>query len=296
MLGRAADQRDEAQARARTAKCNLAVFVLALRLSVQDPVMATLGDVGRPVCGDDDVDILLVDLDDTLYQAEGVHDEFLTRMEGYMVAEHGFTPEEAASAARTYYAKHGTTLAGLVANGYSVDLEKFHHMTHTLVDFDAMLRPDPGLRRMLLAVKKPMYIFTNANTAHAKRILGILGLSDLFEDIISFDTIQALAQQKRLCDGSWVVCKPNPLAFQLALEQANAMADKVLFLDDSVRNIEAAQNLGIRSVLVHQGDVPEGIKCGINSLADLPSVAPNFFYAEPGPSCQPPVQEEVETQ
>ncbi|GMH32723.1 hypothetical protein BSKO_00557 [Bryopsis sp. KO-2023] len=246
-----------------------------------------VGDVPRSFCLDDDVEAVLIDLDDTLYQAEGIHPEFLTRMEEYMIAEHGFSPEEAASSVHDYYAKHGTTLAGLVASGYPVDVEKFHHMTHTVVDFGKLIRPDPEMRRMLLALKKPKYIFTNANTAHAKRILDILGISDIFVDIVSFDTIQSSARRKGISDGSWVVCKPNPLAFELALEQVNATAGKVLFLDDSVRNIKAAQDMGIPSVLVHQGDVPEGIEFGIQSLKDFPLVAPKYFFTEPGPSSQP---------
>ena len=48
--------------------------------------------------------------------------------------------------------------------------------------------------------------------------------------------------------------KPNPLFFEkvLAAEQLNP--NEALFLDDGPRNVEAAQALGIRSILTTNGE------------------------------------------
>jgi 2-haloacid dehalogenase len=42
--------------------------------------------------------------------------------------------------------------------------------------------------------------------------------------------------------------KPNPLFYQLILERYQLQADEVLFIDDNLRNVQAARKLGIESV------------------------------------------------
>lgn len=45
------------------------------------------------------------------------------------------------------------------------------------------------------------------------------------------------------------VAKPDPAAFNIALQRLNANPDEVLFIDNLERNIKAAQSLGITSYL-----------------------------------------------
>jgi hypothetical protein len=47
-----------------------------------------------------------------------------------------------------------------------------------------------------------------------------------------------------------VLCKPNKACFQLVLDQLNLEAASTIFIDDSVRNVAAAHEMGIFSVLV----------------------------------------------
>lgn len=47
-----------------------------------------------------------------------------------------------------------------------------------------------------------------------------------------------------------VLCKPNKQCFQLVLDQLGLDAESTIFIDDSVRNVAAAHELGIFSVLV----------------------------------------------
>lgn len=67
------------------------------------------------------------------------------------------------------------------AEGYPVDIEKYFHDTHELIDLPNILAVDPALNKMLSRLNKPKYIFTNGNTKHANRVLKILGLSDMFK-------------------------------------------------------------------------------------------------------------------
>lgn len=47
-----------------------------------------------------------------------------------------------------------------------------------------------------------------------------------------------------------VLCKPNKQAFQLVLDQLGASPASTIFIDDSVRNVAAAHEMGIFTVLV----------------------------------------------
>lgn len=47
-----------------------------------------------------------------------------------------------------------------------------------------------------------------------------------------------------------VLCKPNKACFQLVLDQLGLDAPSTIFIDDSVRNVAAAHEMGIFSVLV----------------------------------------------
>lgn len=51
-----------------------------------------------------------------------------------------------------------------------------------------------------------------------------------------------------------VLCKPNKRCYELVLKQIGASdPSTVVFVDDSIRNITAAHELGIFSVLVRAG-------------------------------------------
>lgn len=67
------------------------------------------------------------------------------------------------------------------AEGFQVDLEKFYHETHEMIDLPNILVVDPDMRKMLSRITLPKYIFTNGSARHAERVLQILGLTDLFK-------------------------------------------------------------------------------------------------------------------
>ena len=45
--------------------------------------------------------------------------------------------------------------------------------------------------------------------------------------------------------------KPDPEAFQIALEQCQVPATEIYYFDDSISNIETAQSLGMQAFLVN---------------------------------------------
>jgi putative hydrolase of the HAD superfamily len=87
-----------------------------------------------------------------------------------------------------------------------------------------------------LHVRRPDLRFAavSNNWSFARRLLAARGIADLFDVI----TISAEVG----------VCKPAPAIFQVALVELGVTAAQAIFVDDSVECVQAAQNLGLRTV------------------------------------------------
>jgi putative hydrolase of the HAD superfamily len=184
---------------------------------------------------------IFFDLDDTLYPpANGVWAAIRERMTSYMQEKLGLPREEIAALRRQYYETYGTTLRGLQAHN-QVDADDFLAYVHDLPIQD-MVQPDPALREFLQSLPLRKFIFTNADAAHAGRILNALRVQDCFDGIIDVRALQ-------------FNCKPDLIAYQMALDLAREKSpERCLYLDDAPRNLAPAQALGMYTILV--GTVP----------------------------------------
>jgi 2-haloacid dehalogenase len=53
----------------------------------------------------------------------------------------------------------------------------------------------------------------------------------------------------RVVSGEEQMRKPNPQFYKLLLERYELNANEVLFIDDNLRNVQAAEALGIKSIV-----------------------------------------------
>lgn len=67
------------------------------------------------------------------------------------------------------------------AEGYQIDYDDWHAKVHGSLPYDELVHRDPKLREIIKSLPYPKFIFTNADIRHAKRVLGIIGVADLFE-------------------------------------------------------------------------------------------------------------------
>jgi putative hydrolase of the HAD superfamily len=105
----------------------------------------------------------------------------------------------------------------------------------------------------------PTVVFTNGNEAHQRLKLDRLGLSDEIDVMISTEKMPA--------------GKPDPRAFQQALDRLGLAPDDVLMVGDSLeKDVRAALAVGIDAVLVDRNDVhaEAGVR-RIRSLHELES-------------------------
>jgi len=208
---------------------------------------------------------LFFDLDDTIYpSSSGLWEAIRERMGKYMVERIGVPDWRVPALRKMYYEKYGTTLRGLQRH-YQVDAEDYLNYVHDLALQD-YLNPHPGLREMLESLPQRLFIFTNADSDHARRVLSFLDAEDCFELIIDVRAIS-------------FACKPEIEAYQLALKLAgDPPAQQSALIDDSLTNLISAHKLGFTTVLVGQMENHNpGVDYSIASLLQLPETIPELF-------------------
>lgn len=186
--------------------------------------------------GSNRVDVLLIDLDDTLYPAEsGVLRRLDQRINRYLCEVLAVPADEVDTLRQRLRDDHGTTLHGLLAR-HAIDRDHYLQFVHD-EDLSDLLRPDPALRALLGRLPGRKIVFTNAPRAHARNVLGLLAVGDAFERVIALE------------DQGYVP-KPKPLAFERALAQVGAAPAGTVFVDDTHMNVMAARRLGLHGVWV----------------------------------------------
>jgi pyrimidine 5'-nucleotidase len=207
---------------------------------------------------------LFFDLDDTLYDnSNGLWEAIRNRMGDYIQHLLDLTEEETATLRRNYFITYGTTLRGLQIH-HQVDSDKYLAYVHDL-PLDQFLQADHKLRGMLASLPQRKFIFTNADEAHATRVLEILGVRDCFNGIID---VHALGYH----------CKPEPEAYQLAMNLAGEDDfSRCLFIDDSPRNLATARQLGFTTILVGNHDMEQTANYSLANLKELPELLPELW-------------------
>ena len=211
-----------------------------------------------------DYSILFFDLDDTLYSnTNGLWEAIRERMTDFMQERLGFPPDEIPELRRKYFENYGTTLRGLQIN-HSVDADEYLAYVHDL-PLEEFISPDPILHDLLSSLPQQKWIFTNADENHAKRVLGILGLTDCFKGIID---VRALG----------FLCKPDKKAYQRGLSLVNEDdPEHSVLLDDSPRNLAPAYQIGFTTVLVGTSEAHPAAHYSVKNLNELPQVFPRLW-------------------
>lgn len=204
---------------------------------------------------------LLLDLDDTVYPpSSGVWELIGERINRFMIEVVGIDAEQAPALRRLYFERYGTSLNGLRLH-HGVDPFDYLRFVHDL-PLEDYLAPDPSLRRMLEGLAIPAVIFTNADAAHARRVLSALGVADLVDRFIDIVALE------------WVN-KPQPEAYRRAMKicgQDDPAA--CIVVDDQPRNLMPAAALGMGTVLVGSSDRLDGIDHAILRASDLLAAVP----------------------
>lgn len=185
--------------------------------------------------------VILFDLDETLYpRASALMHVIGKRIEHYVTEYVGIPPTEAEVCRRRWRNTYGTALRGMMEEGYTVDVDDYLRYVHD-VPLDGVIYPQPEVRKMLLNLPLRRAVLTNSDAAHASRVLSYLNLLDCFERIIDLRTLN-------------FVNKPDPRAYQRALDILGVKAGEVIFVEDTPVNTRPARDMGIHTILVDNID------------------------------------------
>lgn len=205
---------------------------------------------------------IIFDLDNTLYPPERELFSLIDkRINHYMSEVVGIPADDVDGLRRSYWADYGVTLGGLIRH-WNVDPEDYLEYVHD-VDVSGRLQCDSGLRQMLADLPLRRAVFTNGSRGHADRVLGVLGLQGLFEDIFDIRVASYLP-------------KPFPDPYHKVLESLALAGEKCIMVEDSSVNLRTAKELGMGTVLVGGRESASYVDMHIRTLDELPN-ALNFW-------------------
>ncbi len=174
------------------------------------------------------------DLDNTLYPAPALYDAIGARMSAYISRAVGVDLGEALELREHYFHRYGATVVGLSAH-HGVDARDFMANVHD-VDY-SVLAPDAELAALIGALPGRKFIHTNGGGGHAERALAALGLAPVFDAIFDLESADFSP-------------KPQQLSYQRLIEACAITPPRALFVEDTMRNLEPAHELGFATALV----------------------------------------------
>ncbi|MSP67211.1 MAG: pyrimidine 5'-nucleotidase [Alphaproteobacteria bacterium] len=184
------------------------------------------------------IDTWLFDLDNTLYHhRHNLFDQVERRIRAFVAAHLGVDPAAAHVVQKSYYRDHGSTMRGMMIR-HGVDPKAFLEFVH---DIDVtVVPPDQALDAALGRLPGRKLIFTNGSVAHAENVMRRLGVQHHFAAV--FDIVAAD-----------YVPKPDPVTYARLLRSHAIEPSRTVFVDDILRNLAPAADLGMATVWVRTG-------------------------------------------
>lgn len=181
-----------------------------------------------------DIRAWVFDLDNTLYPASDLYDEIGVRMTTYIARALDLEEAEALRLREHYFHEYGATVVGLVKH-HGVAAHDFLLDVHTANH--SVLTPDPELRALIAALPGRRIIYTNGGGGHAERVLVSLGLDGLFDAVFDIESCGLYP-------------KPQRESYERLLEASGIEAQHAILIEDTLRNLEPAHDMGFVTALV----------------------------------------------
>lgn len=203
--------------------------------------------------------------------------------------------DEAVRLHKEYYTNYGLAIEGLVRH-HEIDPLDYNAKVDDALPLEDVIKPNPELRKLLESIDKSkvtIWLFTNAHVTHAKRVVRLLGIDDLFDGLTFCDYSQQT-----------LTCKPHPEMYQKGMREAGVtrvedcyfvgaytvspgilleLAISNTSIDDSFMNCKKAKEIGWTAAhLVEEGlPVPQSpaSQYQIKHLRELRDTYPQFFKA-----------------
>lgn len=202
---------------------------------------------------------ILFDLDETLYPPDtGLWPILGDRMNLYMHTRLGIPVAQVEERREAYFLTYGTSLRGLQAD-YGVDANDYLDFVHD-VPIGSFIQKDTQLENILSELPFNKVIFTNSNRKHTQRVLDALGIRQFFSMVIDVVDMEPY-------------CKPQTGAFEVAMQLVNDdHPENYLLVDDLLRNINTALNLGMEAILVSPAELDSSNITRVSNIYGISSI------------------------
>ncbi|HWL27651.1 MAG TPA: pyrimidine 5'-nucleotidase [Burkholderiaceae bacterium] len=204
--------------------------------------------------------VWLFDLDNTLHDcSKGI----FGAIDGAMAQAVSYTlniDQDAANLLRkTYWKRYGATVIGMVRH-HGVDASAFLELSHRF-EVAPLVHGEAGLRHKLRKLKGRKIILTNAPLKYAREVLKTLGILHEFECVWAIDHMNLQGQTRP---------KPSLALMRQVLARLGVPASRVVLVEDTLRNLKSARQVGMRTVHVfHPGTPFSSLHRGRCSYVDV---------------------------
>jgi putative hydrolase of the HAD superfamily len=153
----------------------------------------------------------------------------------------GDTPADEATvnAARIeYWKRYGATLLGMVKH-HQVKQEDFLREAHRFDNLTSMIRAERGLEKLFKRLPGRKILLTNAPLRYSRDVVRHLGLHRHFAQHIPIESMRVHGKLRP---------KPSRLLLRKLLARARVHASRCVLVEDTLDNLKAAKQLGMRTV------------------------------------------------
>ena len=175
------------------------------------------------------------DLDNTLYPATcRLFDQVDKNITRFIMEFLGLDWDEAYGLQKGYFRQYGTTMNGLMTL-HDANPHEFMEFVH---DIDlSPVDPNPRMDAALAKLPGRKIIFTNGSVAHAKGVMGALGVAHHFEAI--FDIVASDFRPK-----------PERAVYDKFVSDHKIDPNQAVMVEDMARNLAPAHEMGMTCVWI----------------------------------------------
>lgn len=190
--------------------------------------------------------VWLFDLDNTLHDSSrAIFQAIDAAMSRAVAAALNVDAPEADVLRKAYWHRYGATVIGMERH-HGVDPQAFLAASHDFI-VAPLVHSENGLSRKLAQLKGRKVLLTNAPSAYARDVLKALGILHHFEGLWTIDHMRLQGQIRP---------KPSAALMRQVLARLRVPASQVVLVEDTLRNLRAARQVGMRTVHVYHPGTP----------------------------------------
>jgi putative hydrolase of the HAD superfamily len=214
--------------------------------------------------------VWLFDLDNTLHDAShAAFGEMHVAIGEYVVSHVGVSGDEADRLRERYWRRYGATLLGLVRH-HGVVASHFLEETHRLPGLEDRLRTHAHDRAALRRLRGRKILLTNAPRSYALRVLRALGLTDLFDGVISIDEMTMFGDLRP---------KPDARMLRQVAVRLKVAPRRCVLVEDTLAHQKAAHRVGMRTAWMQRYLKTAKVANNSTEVGVHPCRKPPYVYA-----------------